>query len=123
MDLGDKHTSMAGYQYISIFTIAKSRFVIIKLHKTKDAFLSAIQRAITRAGHKPSILRSDGAGEYFTEPVNRYLLQEHIKKETSNAREQFGNCRVETLINALGKGMRVSRPSLRILGLRCHQLG
>jgi hypothetical protein len=75
MDLGDKHTSMAGYRYISIFTIAKSRFVIIELHKTNDAFLPAIQRAITCVGQKPTMLRSDCAGKYFAEPVNCYLLQ------------------------------------------------
>jgi hypothetical protein len=72
---------MAGYRYISIFTVALSRFLIIELHKTKDAFLPALQRAIACLGTKPLILRSDCAGEYFTEPVNRYLLQEHIKKE------------------------------------------
>ena len=108
MDIGEKHVSLAGYRYVSVFTIAKSRFTYIELHKTKDAFLFALQRVIARAGCKPTILRSDGAGEYFTEPVNRYLIQERIKKESSNAREQFGNGRAETLINALGKGMRVS---------------
>jgi hypothetical protein len=108
MDLGANHLSLSGYRYISVFTVATSRLMCIELHKTKDEFLPAIQRAITRVGHMPTILRSDGAGEYFTEPVNRYLLQEHIKKETANAREQSGNGRAETLINSLGRGMRVS---------------
>jgi hypothetical protein len=88
MDLGANHLSLSGYRYISVFTVATSRLMCIELHKTKDEFLPAIQRAIIRVGHKPTILLSDGAGEYFTEPVNRYLLQEHIKKEAANAREQ-----------------------------------
>jgi hypothetical protein len=60
------------------------------------------------AGHKPTILHSDGACEYFTEPVNKYCLEQQIKKETCNACEQSGNCRVETRVNTIGKGVRVS---------------
>lgn len=108
LDMGEDHLSLAGFRYISIFVIASSRFMYIELHKTKDGFLEVLQRVFARAGCKPKILRSDNAGEYFTEPVNRFLLSQGIKKESSNSNEQCGNGRVETLVNAVGKGIRVS---------------
>ena len=108
MDLGPEALSLGGHRYVSIFTIAKSRFVYIELHSTKDEFPQVLERVFARAGKHPKILRTDGAGEYFSPAANNILLRHGIKKETSNAEEQHGNGRVETIVNALGKGMRVA---------------
>ena len=108
IDMGEKNLSSAGHRYITIFTIGDSRYVMIFVHKTKDQFPTLLKQAFARAGCHPKILRTDGATEYHTPAVQAILLQHGIKKETSNPNEQHGNARVETMVRALGKGIRVA---------------
>jgi hypothetical protein len=82
-------TSMAGFCYISIFTIVQTLYVMIILHKTKSECPDILERAFTLASKTPSVLRTDGASEYNTEKCNSLLLQHKIRKETSNSEEQF----------------------------------
>jgi hypothetical protein len=114
IDMGEKNLSMSGYRYITIFTIADSRYLMIFLHKTKDEFPSLLKQAFARAGCTPRILRTDGATEYHTPEVQDILLKHQIKKETSNAEEQFGNAKAETIVRALGKGIRVALYSANV---------
>ena len=108
MDMGHDTRSMAGFRYISIFTIVRSRFVIIILHKSKGECPEILRQAFAKAGKTPCILRTDGAGEYNSAECNKLLLDLKITKQTSNAEEQFQNGMVETMVNAIGKGIRAA---------------
>jgi hypothetical protein len=107
VDMGNA-TSMAGFRYISIFTIVQTRYVMIILHKTKSECPDILERVFTNftlAGKTPLVLCTDGAGEYNTEKCNSLLLQHKVQKETSNSKEQFQNGMAKTMVNSLGKGI------------------
>jgi hypothetical protein len=108
IDMGEKNISSAGHHYITIFTVCDSSWVMIFLHKTKDQCPTLLKQAFAPAGCYPKILRTDGAMEYHTPAVQAILQQHTIKKETSNQHEQFSNASVETVVRALGKGIRVA---------------
>jgi hypothetical protein len=107
VDMG-KCPSIGGYRYLSIFTIVESRFVIIVLHKSKSECPDVLRKAFNKAGKTPQLLRTDGAGEYNTKECNDLLLELNIRKETSNAEEQFQNGMVETMVNTISKGVRAA---------------
>jgi hypothetical protein len=88
VDMG-KTPSIGGYRYISIFTIVASRYVIIVLHKAKSDCPDVLRKAFNKAGKTPTVLRTDGAGEYNTKECNDLLLGLQIRKEASNPEEQF----------------------------------
>ncbi len=108
IDMGANNMSSAGYWYITVFTISDTRYIMIFLHKTKDEFPTILKQALARAGTVPKIVRTDGANEYHTPAILAILLQHQIKKETSNAEEQSGNAKAETIVRALSKGIRVA---------------
>jgi hypothetical protein len=81
---------------------------MIFLHKMKDQFPTLLKQAFAPAGGFPKILRTDGASKYHTPAVQAILLQHSIKKETCNPHEQYGNARVETVVQALCKGISVA---------------
>jgi hypothetical protein len=99
LDMGANVLSMAGFRHISIFTIVKSWFVIIILHKTKSECPDILSRAFAKAGKTPKLLRTDGAKEYNTPECNALLLSLQIRKETSNPDEQFQNGMAETMVH------------------------
>ena len=108
IDMGPKHLSLGKNRYITIFTVADTRYVMIFLHKTKDEFPSLLLQALTRTPRQPKILRTDGAGEYITATVNKILLDRGIKKEMSNPDQQFGNAKAETMVASIGRCIRVA---------------
>jgi len=108
LDMGANTLSMAGFRHISIFTIVKSRYVIIILHKTKAECPEILRRAFAKAGKTPKLLRTDGAKEYNTPECNALLLSLQIRKETSNPDEQFQNGMAETMVRTIAKGIRAA---------------
>eukprot|EP00961_Rhodomonas_salina_P056266 755754-Rhodomonas_salina.1 len=52
-------------------------------------------------------MRSDGAAEYDSPEVRQLFLDNNIGHEWSNAGEQFQDGTSETLVNTLGRGVRV----------------
>jgi hypothetical protein len=106
--MGANALSMAGFRHISIFTIVKSWFVIIILHKTKSECPDILCRAFAKAGKTPKLLRTDGAKEYNTPKCNALLLSLQIRKETSNPDKQFQNRMAETMVRTVAKGIRAA---------------
>lgn len=110
LDMGAKNLSLGKNRYITIIVAADSRYAHIYPHKTKDEFQTILLTALSRTPNdkQPRILRTDGAGEYITPAINKILLDRGIQKQTSNPDEQFGNGKAETLVAAIGRGIRVA---------------
>jgi Reverse transcriptase (RNA-dependent DNA polymerase) len=107
LDVGEKHASLSGHRYLSIFVIADSRYCIVLPHKLKSDAASVLERAIIIAGKSPTVLQTDGAYEYVqSKEYKAYLESLRIKPQTSCAYEQHQNGKAETLVNAIGRGMR-----------------
>ncbi len=81
----------SGNRYKTIFVIAKVRYIMIFLHKNKDAttFEEILLKAIAQAGQKPKILRTDGALEYLDMGVAATLLKLGSFKQTTNPHHQL----------------------------------
>ncbi len=105
VDMGDC-LSVSGNRYLTIFCTLDTRFVRVFCHKTKAEFPTILLRALAQATTPPTFLRSDEAGEYLTPAVDAILLARGIDRQLSNAHEQAQNARVETLVHAVGKGVR-----------------
>mmetsp|Transcript_68603 Transcript_68603/g.143115 ORF Transcript_68603/g.143115 Transcript_68603/m.143115 type:complete len:1720 (-) Transcript_68603:7252-12411(-) len=109
-DMGDKHPSLGGNRYVSVFVIHRSRFAITLLHKDRsfETMKGLLIRAFARAGFTPKRVRHDGAGEYISTEITEWLAQQgtFIWSEKSNPHEQFGNAISEKLVDTLGKGIR-----------------
>jgi len=98
--------SLSGFRYLSIFVIHDSRFTMVFAHKTKDEAPTILLKAFAQAGYVPKILRTDSAAEYCTPSIDRILLDRGIDKQYSNPYEQHGNAKAETMVHAIGKGIR-----------------
>eukprot|EP00961_Rhodomonas_salina_P194600 2627240-Rhodomonas_salina.1 len=108
-DMGEKHTSLSGNHYISVFLIHHSRFAITILHKDSsfDTIKSLLIRAFTRAGFTPKKVRHDCAGEYMSKDLEKWLEEQgaFIFTELSNQHEQFQDGLSEKLVDTMGKGI------------------
>eukprot|EP00961_Rhodomonas_salina_P094102 1266233-Rhodomonas_salina.2 len=92
-DMGEKHTSLSGNRYISVFLIHHSRFAITILHKDHsfDTIKSLLISAFARTGFTPKKVQHDGAGEYVSKDLEKWLEEQgaFIFTELSNQHEQF----------------------------------
>eukprot|EP00961_Rhodomonas_salina_P037437 503085-Rhodomonas_salina.1 len=59
-----------------MIVIHKSRYWMLYLHKDKSAATvrEILEQAFAKAGVKPNILQSDGAGEYEDTELNSWLI-------------------------------------------------
>ena len=108
IDMGEKRVSKAGYRYMTIFVVARTRFTMVFFHKTRQETPTMIKRAFARLGRYPRILRCDGAWEYDTNEIHALCLEHNIEMQHSNPHQQFGNALCETMVDTLGNGIRVS---------------
>eukprot|EP00961_Rhodomonas_salina_P215539 2911556-Rhodomonas_salina.1 len=78
------------------------------LHNDKRASTvkTILQKAFVRAGLKPRILRSDGAGEYEDTKLNEWLTEIGIHHQYSAVDSQYQNALAEKFLNTIGKGIR-----------------
>lgn len=108
--MGEKHTMMSGNRYVSVFVIHRSRYAIVILHKdhTFATMRSILIRVFARAGFVPKRVRHDGAGEYISYELNKWLEEQscYIFTEISNPHEQHQDGISEKLVDTLGKGIR-----------------
>eukprot|EP00961_Rhodomonas_salina_P161321 2171525-Rhodomonas_salina.1 len=77
-DMGDKHLSLSGNQYISVFLVHRSSFAITILHKGRsfETVKSMLIRVFARAGFVPKKVLHDGAGEYISPALNTWLEEQ-----------------------------------------------
>lgn len=109
-DMGEKHLSLSGNRYVSVFVVHRSRYAIVLLHKdrTFETMKSLLIRAFARAGFTPKRVRHDGAGEYINKDLEKWLEEQgaFIVTETSNPYEQHQDGISEKLVDTMGKGIR-----------------
>eukprot|EP00961_Rhodomonas_salina_P200939 2710790-Rhodomonas_salina.1 len=74
-DMGEDFKTIHGNRYATMVVIHKSRYGMLFLHQDKSAATvkEILEKAFAKAGVKPRILRSDGAGEYEDEELNKWL--------------------------------------------------
>eukprot|EP00961_Rhodomonas_salina_P281772 3807582-Rhodomonas_salina.2 len=79
------------------------------LHSSKEGHVVAdiICKARAKIGSYPTHMRSDGAAEYNSPEVRELFKANNIEHEWSNAAEQHTNGAAETLVNRLGRCIRV----------------
>mmetsp|Transcript_61225 Transcript_61225/g.126463 ORF Transcript_61225/g.126463 Transcript_61225/m.126463 type:complete len:1000 (-) Transcript_61225:457-3456(-) len=106
IDMGDKHTTIRGNRYISLFVIHRSRYAITILHKNRADFRSVLLRAFAKMGFTPKVVRSDGAAEYLDDKLAQFFIERGIQHQVSNPHEQFQNAVSEKFVDTLGKGIR-----------------
>ena len=106
--MGKTQPSKAGHRYMTIFVVARTRYVMVFFHKTREETATIIKRAFTRLGRYPRILRCDGAWEYDTQAIDAICLEHNIQLQHSNPHQQFGNALSEIMVNTIGNGIRVS---------------
>eukprot|EP00961_Rhodomonas_salina_P164844 2221300-Rhodomonas_salina.1 len=72
--MGEEFPTIHGNHFTTMIVIMKSRLAMIYLHKDKKATTvkSILERAFARAGVRPRILRSYGAGEYSDEKLEEW---------------------------------------------------
>eukprot|EP00961_Rhodomonas_salina_P075722 1016071-Rhodomonas_salina.1 len=60
--MGEKHLSLSGNHYVSVFVVHRSRYAIVLLHKdcTFETMKSLLICAFARAGFTPKRVRHDG---------------------------------------------------------------
>jgi len=73
----------AGNRYMTIFIIARSQYVMIFLHKTKDEFPHLLKKAIAQADNK-------------------------IMQQSSHLHQQCGNTLPEKMVDTICRGIRVA---------------
>eukprot|EP00961_Rhodomonas_salina_P216591 2925813-Rhodomonas_salina.3 len=90
--MGEKHLSLSCNRYILVFLIHSSLFAITLLHKdsTLETTKSLLIRAFARAGFTPKRVRHDGAEEYISGELEKWLEQQGciIFTKQSNQHEQ-----------------------------------
>ena len=88
--------------------IHKSRFGVLFLHKDRSAatIQDILEDAFARAGVRPKILRSDGAGEYEDAGLNKWLKVAGVHHQYSAADTQYQNALAEKFLDTLGRGIR-----------------
>jgi transposase InsO family protein len=108
-DLGENYKTLEGNRYGTIFVARSSRYALLFLHKDKKGATIAdmINRARSKFGYWPAIVRSDNAPEYDAPEVTAILDEHNIDREWSAPHLQEQNAGVETLVHMIGKGVRV----------------
>ena len=107
-------TSVGGNRHLTIVTVLDTRFVRIYMHKTKDEFPATLLRALAEGTSQPKFISSDGAPEYWTPAAETILSTRVIARQSSNAYEQAGNARAETMVHSIGKGIRAQLHSANL---------
>ena len=94
-------------RYCSFIIIKKSRFGMVFLHedKLKETNQKILEHAFAYAQCRPSIIQSDGAGEY--KALDPWLHSLGIKHQSSDPGEQLQNGLAEKLGDGIGKGVRM----------------
>ena len=105
-DMGDEWKTIDGNRYLSVFMLKRSRYAIIILHNSRTDFKDIVQQAFIKAGLTPKAIRCDGAAEYFSQDLMKYLRDKQVEVQVSNPREQFQNGISEKFIDTLGRGIR-----------------
>jgi hypothetical protein len=108
VDMGQDSITHAGFQYMTIFIVVRTRYAMVFCHKSRKDLPDLLKRACARLGRYPRILRSDGACEYDSAAVDAFCLEHNIDQQHSNPHQQFGNAMPETMVNAIGRGIRIS---------------
>ena len=108
VDMGKDNITPAGFKYMTIFVVVRTRFVMVFCHKSRKDLPKVLRKAFARLGRYPRILRSDGAWEYDSAEVDEICLQNNIQQQHSNPHQQFGNALPETMVDYIGRGIRVS---------------
>lgn len=107
VDMNEFTASPSGKRWATIFTVAKTKYAMLFLHKNKEEIPEILLKALARLGRNPRILRSDGAPEYKSKEVAKYCRERGIEQQFSNANQQFQNAPAETLVNRMASGVRV----------------
>eukprot|EP00961_Rhodomonas_salina_P038888 522650-Rhodomonas_salina.1 len=86
----------------------QSRYAMLFLHKERRAATvkEILELGFARAGVRPAILRSDGAGEYGDEDLEKWLLMLGIDHQCSLPDSQYTNALAEKFLDTLGAGIR-----------------
>eukprot|EP00961_Rhodomonas_salina_P305712 3942007-Rhodomonas_salina.3 len=108
-DMGEDFKTIHGNQYATMVVIQKSCFAMLFLHKDKTAAMvqEILQKAFTKAGVKPRILRSDCAGEYEDADLNKWLAVIGIDHQFSAPDHQYQNELAEQLGDTICNGIQV----------------
>ena len=106
IDMGEDHPTLDNNRYCLMFVIRKSRIAMLFLHEDKRAATNKkmIQKAMAYSQQEPTILRSDGAGEY--KALDEWLNSIGCWQQITNPDEQFQNGAAEKLGDGVGKGIR-----------------
>eukprot|EP00961_Rhodomonas_salina_P297815 3937528-Rhodomonas_salina.3 len=91
-----------------------------KPHKDKSALTvkEILQKAFAKAGIKPQIVRSDGAGEYEEEELNKWLTAIGVHHQYSAVDSQYQNALAEKFLDTLGNGPVSARSCSKAIFLR-----
>ena len=115
-DMSEHGLTLSGFQYGTLFSVVKSRYAMLFLHKTKDELPQLVLKAFARLGRNPRILRGDGAKEYKSTKLDQICLDRNVEQQWSNSHQQFQNGPSETLVNSLCKGVRVQLTTANLPG-------
>eukprot|EP00961_Rhodomonas_salina_P164894 2222029-Rhodomonas_salina.1 len=66
-----------------------------------------LRKARAKFGYWPDYVRSDNAPEYDSPKVNAIISENHIELQWSNPHQQEQNAAAETIVNMIGRGVRV----------------
>ena len=79
------------------------------LHNSKagSEVASILRQAKAKAGYCPRWMRLDNAPEYDSWKVRDFCEQNSIEHELSNEYQQHQNAAAETVVNMIGRGVRV----------------
>ena len=107
-DMGENFKTIHGHRYCTMVVIHKSRFAMIFLHSDRNAstIRKILTKAFAKAGSRPKILRSDGAGEYEDQELNDWLDVLGIHHQYSAPDSQYQNAIAEKFLDTLGNGIR-----------------
>jgi hypothetical protein len=67
-----------------------------------------LDKAIAQAGTTPKIIHTDGASEYLDKEVTDMLTRRGIFKQTTCARQQFQDGKVEKLVDTINSGVQTA---------------
>eukprot|EP00961_Rhodomonas_salina_P056474 758729-Rhodomonas_salina.1 len=107
-DMGKDFKTIHGNRYTTMIVIHKNSYGMLFLHKDKSAATvkEILQKAFAKAGIKPRIVRSDGAGEYEDEDLNKWLTAIGVHHQYSAVDSQYQNALAEKFLDTLGNGIR-----------------
>ena len=109
LDMGEQYCMIDGNRYATIFVSNYLRYVMLFLHADNSAptVLNMMKHARAKAGYWPRFMRSDGAATYHSAEVSALFLEHGIEHQCSNPYEQNQNAAAETVVNMIGRGVRV----------------